>query len=339
MSERTDLLASISGIILDYRAGEIVEPTPQHVDRWIRQFDMSAQVPLLREFDHVLKHTYFSREFLRQFFADQIKNDELTGKAPCSFWQSAHILDIQQHGHSQSEIRELFGKALKRECGLEIENCGSTAGAFVYLDDVLFSGARIGNDLSTWIEHEAPAKGAVHVVVIAAHSYGEWQCRERLQKAAVAAGKELVFRFWAAECFENRKKYRNKSEVLWPVSLPDDATLEAYVAEELRFPFEPRQVQSKLGQPPFSSEEGRQLLERELLVAGIRIRSFSENPNHMLRPLGFSSFGLGFGSLIVTFRNCPNNTPLALWWGDPDAPPGHPFREWYPLLPRKTYVQ
>jgi hypothetical protein len=35
---------------------------------------------------------------------------------------------------------------------------------------------------------------------------------------------------------------------------------------------------------------------------------------------------LGFGSLIVTFRNCPNNTPLALWAGDP----------WYPLFPRIT---
>ena len=35
---------------------------------------------------------------------------------------------------------------------------------------------------------------------------------------------------------------------------------------------------------------------------------------------------LGFGSLVVTFRNCPNNAPLALWAGDP----------WYPLFPRRT---
>jgi hypothetical protein len=34
---------------------------------------------------------------------------------------------------------------------------------------------------------------------------------------------------------------------------------------------------------------------------------------------------LGFGSTIVTFRNCPNNAPLAFWAGDP----------WYPLFPRK----
>jgi hypothetical protein len=35
---------------------------------------------------------------------------------------------------------------------------------------------------------------------------------------------------------------------------------------------------------------------------------------------------LGFGSLIVTYRNCPNNAPLALWVDHP----------WYPLFPRTT---
>lgn len=35
---------------------------------------------------------------------------------------------------------------------------------------------------------------------------------------------------------------------------------------------------------------------------------------------------LGFGSLIVTFSNCPNNAPLAFWVDSP----------WYPLFPRAT---
>jgi hypothetical protein len=69
----------------------------------------------------------------------------------------------------------------------------------------------------------------------------------------------------------------------------------------------------------------------------LRIRSFSQNPSPSLRPLGFGPFGVGFGSLFVTYRNCPNNAPLALWWGDPDADPSHPFSKWRPLVPRKTY--
>jgi len=338
MSERNDLLASIAATISDYRSGEIDQPTPGHVDRWIRQFDEDAQVPLLREIDHVFKETYFSKADVIRFFTHQINHKKLAGDEPCDFWRAAHFFDIQQHGHSQTEIRGLFGEALKEQCDLEIDSCGLADGAFVYLDDVLFSGRRIGTDLSSWVENEAPEKTTVHILVIATHRLGEWQCTENLKKIAAEAGKELDFHCWAAIRFENRRRYRHTSEVLWPAEIPENAALQTYIAEEKNFPFEPRQQGGRLEHAIFSSEEDRQLLERELLLAGMRIRSFSRNPSRALRPLGFSAFGLGFGSMIVTFRNCPNNTPLALWWGDSDASPGHPFRKWYPLLPRKTYA-
>ena len=339
MSERSNLLASIAATIKDYRAGEIAQPTLEHVDRWIRQFDEDVQVPLLREIDHVLKQTYFSKSDVSRFFAKQIDHKTLAGNKPCDFWRAAHILDIQQRGHSQTEIRELFGEALKEQCGLMIEACGSAGGAFIYLDDALFSGGRIGTDLSTWIANEAPAKSTVHILVIATHRLGEWQCTERLNEAAAAAGKDIDLQWWAAVRLENRKARRNTSEVLWPVDVPEDAALQTYITGEERFPFEPRHPGGKMAHAIFSSEEGRQLLERELLLAGMRIRSFSQDPSAALRPLGFSAFGLGFGSMIVTFRNCPNNTPLALWWGDPDTAPSHPFSKWYPLVPRKTYEE
>lgn len=89
----------------------------------------------------------------------------------------------------------------------------------------------------------------------------------------------------------------------------------------------------------FSSEDGRQLLERELLLAGMQIRSISQNPSPAIRPLGLSPFGVGFGSMIATYRNCPNNAPLALWWGDPKAHSSHPFSHWYPLMQRRTYAR
>lgn len=336
---RTDLLASIADTIKDYRTGELPQPTPDHVDRWTKQFDKDVQLPLLREVDHVLKHTYFARATVSQFFGKQITHKTLAGDQPCAYWRKAHFLDIQQNGQSQAEIRQLFGEALKTQCGLDIARCGADGGDFIYLDDVLFTGGRIGSDLSSWLASDAPAQGTIHVLVIAAHRLGEWQCTERLEKDAKAAGKDLKFRFWAALRVENRKTYRAAAEVLWPVQIPDDATLKAYMAEEQKFPFESRAPGGKLEHPIFSSEDGRQLLERELLLAGMRIRSFSQNPSRALRPLGFSPFGLGFGSMVVTYRNCPNNVPLALWWGDPEAGPDHPFSKWYPLLPRKTYAQ
>jgi hypothetical protein len=87
----------------------------------------------------------------------------------------------------------------------------------------------------------------------------------------------------------------------------------------------------------FSSEQGRQALEQGFLKAGMKIRSFSADPSAALKPLGFGPFGVGFGSLFLSYRNCPNNAPLALWWGDPSKPRTHPFSKWLPLVPRKTY--
>jgi hypothetical protein len=167
---------------------------------------------------------------------------------------------------------------------------------------------------------------------------GNWQSKNRLKEAASSAGKEIGVNLWAAIEYENRKQYRDTSEVLWPAVVPDDPRLKTYMAEEQRFPFEPRRPGGKLKNAVFASDEGRQLLERELLLAGMRIRSFCANPTRALRPLGFSPFGLGFGSLVVTYRNCPNNAPLALWWGDPNARPGHPLRRWYPLLPSRSAI-
>jgi hypothetical protein len=76
------------------------------------------------------------------------------------------------------------------------------------------------------------------------------------------------------------------------------------------------------------------VLEREFLIAGTQIRS-QGNVSAVNRPLGHGYYGLGFGSTLVTYRNCPNNCPLALWWGDPTATSG--ALKWYPLLPRKNY--
>ena len=42
LTERRNLLTSITNTIKDYRAGEIPEPTPDHVDQWINQFEKRA---------------------------------------------------------------------------------------------------------------------------------------------------------------------------------------------------------------------------------------------------------------------------------------------------------
>lgn len=53
-------LEYIANILSDFRQGELATPTPEHVDRWISQFDTAVQLPMLQEMTYVLQKTYFS---------------------------------------------------------------------------------------------------------------------------------------------------------------------------------------------------------------------------------------------------------------------------------------
>jgi hypothetical protein len=335
MTERDDLLASVANEIKTYRKGDLPEPTPEHVDRWLHQFTPAQQLPFLREFDYVIKQTFFTRKNVNDFLRALVTNPKLAGADPTEYWSSANFLNIQQNGQSQREMLKLFSKCLEDECGLDIDGCGEDGGDFIYLDDVMFSGNRVGNDLEPWIINDAPQSATVNVIVAALHSGGWWYLvNKRLKNVIAESGKNISVTYWRALEIENRKWFKNSSGVLWPTAVPDVAEVQDYIAQPVKFPFEPRQP-SEAAIHPFSSEMGRQVLESEFLIAGAKIRAMSDNPKQSMRPLGFSPFGVGFGSMIVTYRNCPNNCPLAMWWGDPEATSG--ALHWYPLLQREGY--
>jgi hypothetical protein len=67
MTERLQLLTSIVETVVDYREGDLVAPTNDHGDRWVNQCDAAVRLPILREMDHVLKQTYFSRKGTKEF--------------------------------------------------------------------------------------------------------------------------------------------------------------------------------------------------------------------------------------------------------------------------------
>lgn len=334
MGERDDLLASVANEIRTYRKGELPEPTPEHVDRWLSQFTPAQQLPFLREFDHVIKQTFFTRKNVKDFLRALVTNMNLAGADPAAYWSSANFLNIQQNGQSQKEMLKLFSKCLQDECGLDLDNCGEAGGDFIYLDDVLFSGNRVGNDLEPWILNDAPQSATVHVIVVAWHTLGKFLVERKLEGVIANSGKKIDIKYWRAFTIENQKAHKNSSGVLWPTAVASVAEVQAYMALPTKFPFDPRQPNVKPIEP-FSSEAGRQVLESEFLIAGAKIRAMSENPKQSMRPLGFSPFGVGFGSMIATYRNCPNNCPLAMWWGDPDATSG--ALHWYPLLQREGY--
>jgi hypothetical protein len=264
-----------------------------------------------------------------------VQSKKLVGEKAAAYWKRANFLQIQKAGQSQKEMVKLFAEALQQQCRLNLAECGATDGDYIYLDDVLFTGGRIATDLQHWIAKSAPAKARVHVILIAMHTSGHYYiANDRLRKAVETSGKNIEISFWKWVELENKRNRKNNSSVLWPSAVPIDPAVQAYVASEKRFPLDLRNPGGTLG--VFSSEQGRQLLEREFLVTGVKIRSLTQTPNEFIRPLGCGSFGVGFGSMIATYRNCPNNCPLAIWWGNPLATSG--ALHWYPLLSRKTYA-
>ena len=328
MPTRTELLTSIAATIADYREGEIDALDAEHVDRWIQQFDAPVQEPMLAELDHVLNKTYVTRTAVEEFLAIVLMAPKLVGDNASDFWKQANFLDIQGGGNSQREMLAMFETVLQNKCGLNLDDCSSDDGPYIYLDDAIFTGNRVRNDLTGWIESSAPATANVHVVVTAFHRGGQYYAKSGINSVAHAAGNSVDIQWWRCVEIEDRKAYATNSDVLWPASIPAHEAVQDYVQQELSdYPPVLRSGNNVGENAFFSSGPGRNLLEQELLKAGAHIRTICPQLNQYQRPLGNRVLRtLGFGALLVTFRNCANNCPLAFWASDP----------WYPLFPRKT---
>jgi len=332
MSQRIDLVASIANTIQDYRGGSLPRPIPDHVEHWVQQFDAAVQLPILQEIDHVLKNIYFSKEKVCQFMRAAIDTQQLTGPNPQQFWRNAKFLDIQGGGNSQTELLTLFSEQLIARFGFGISDCGQGDDVFVYLDDGIFTGNRVWRDLENWVRNEAPARATVHVICIAMHRGGQHYAQGRIQAAIGETGKSIDIsdgNWWSAVSLEDRRYYNYSCDVLRPTAIPNDPAVQAYVAA-MRYQPTLRTAGNPGAANLFSSDTAKILLEQEFLKAGVHIRQICPNLGATQRPLGHMTLEtLGFGSLIVTYRNCPNNAPLAFWV---DAP-------WYPLFPRTTNTQ
>lgn len=322
------LCAAIAETLSDYRAGEIRARTPTDVERWVDQFDSGVRVPLLCEVDHILRKSYLSRVRVERFLSGLLVHEPMVGPDPSVFWRSAQFLMLQTEGRSQAEMLGMFGALLENAFGFSIDDCGNPPASFVYLDDGVFSGNRVLNDLRPWVREIAPPTSRLDIVAMIVHSGAKKYVGNEIDLTARQAGKEVLLH-WRAGCKPDNARTSTTSDVLRPTSLPEDEGVRAYAAEleGLGYPVQLRLDRGTGSLGLFSSADSRHLLEQELLKAGIRLRERCLYFNGNQRPLGnWALKTLGFGTMFATYRNCPNNAPLALWAGDP----------WIPLLPRRT---
>jgi hypothetical protein len=332
-----ELVKSISNIIVDYADEEFGKLDENHVLRWVNQFQEEDRKVVLEETNRILKRTYITKGAFESFISNLITSTKFSTKNPSDFWSNVSLCDIQVNGNSQKELISLVKKNVCEQFGFE-PKVNTASDHFIYLDDFLFSGNRIISDLRQWIVNDAPIKCHVSVVLMGWYQSGIWYVQNTLKGLAKENNKDITFKFWSFEEYrlENRLKYRNDSHVFWPEELVMDLPeAEQYIKSQNREPVF-REATNKKND--VFSKKRRTQYELAMVKAGLQILGYCQEPNKVVKPLGYNRFdGFGFGSTIFSFRNCPNNNPLAFWWGDPTYSTAHPFGKWYPLMQRKSY--
>ena len=162
MSERSDVLNSIAETIADYRQDDLETPTSEHVDRWVTQFDAAVQLPILREMDHVLKKTYFSRdrkEFVSRDAILKRNSSSVTGIRARFF--ERHRISRHPGWWGEPQSSPYSDKVLEKECGFTVADCGDDPHAYVYLRrcDLYLTSPVNAKDLEAWIAGGSLSRG------------------------------------------------------------------------------------------------------------------------------------------------------------------------------------
>lgn len=345
--QQNALQDQIAEILVDYELSPSEGMNSAHVGRWIAQFEERDQIFILEQTLELLRNSYISKKDYVEMIALILGNQR---NRPI-FSQSA-FLDIQEanRGTSQRDLLELLETQAEELEGVDIVTLSRSSAnqrvaefnSFIYLDDVCFSGTKALNDITWFVENFNLSNVTIRVCFLGTHKYATYMLETTLARRFEGRNITLVIKENGfIKTRENRLRYSSSSEVFWlrrnGIDLPDwIQNPEIYTSREgtERTHFSPNTI--------FRNMADRYRFEYALTKAGFYILQQSQNPAPILKPLGFSTFpGLGFGGTIFTYRNCPNNTPLAFWWGryERDGIPNRALDCWYPLMRRIGYNQ
>ncbi len=297
---------------------------------WIEQFDASSRVELLESLTRTLSRTFIRRNDVEAYFEQSISNK--------AFWSNAYLVTppgIQ--GESGKIFTELVRKRVKQKFDIDLfedyELCWLNDDNQVFVDDAVFTGIRVLKDYdSDWKNWKRVWKTPndetyerhlqLYVWTYLRHRSGENRIREALMEDAHRRGISVSISFRSKLVYEDRLECADASDVLWP-RLGANGLASAESEEEVRA----RRSTQFVATQVFDNARIRDVLEDQLLNAGRDI--ISRFNNTIWAPLGRGRQPFGFGSLSVTYRNCPNNAPLALWWS---------LQNWSALFPRDGYA-
>ncbi|URO00934.1 hypothetical protein NB069_08730 [Leclercia adecarboxylata] len=327
------LKESISSTLSDYRHVPPGGMNAEHVSRWIDQFDPADRRFILEETDRILSRGYIAKKdykrIIRELVEDE-KNKEV--------FDDSAFLNIQEDGFSQNELIEELGDKYPDELYTVTRESSrrwvTSFKRFIYFDDVCFSGRKAYDDLS-WLIYKFDLKDVkILLHFLSGHTFASWNIRKEIESAFPGRNISIIVNEGEFGDVENRLKYNASSGVFWPVE--QNVIIPKWINEPKKFTGACRD--GFVSGDDFPDERRRNKFESILTATGFEILRHSDNIKKGIKPLGFSTFpGVGFGGTTFTYRNCPNNVPLAFWWGNYERSGGRALACWYPLMKRIVY--
>lgn len=330
IGESVDKLVDIAG---DY---ENCKFDQNHVRQWLEQFPEQHHEVILSELNFVLEKTYISKKKSNDYINAIVNEDVL----PDSL-ENCKFLNIQIAGRSQSDLLDLLKKSVESSVDLMVTELDNDyEGSFVYIDDVFYTGNRLYRDIENWLKNlpdEEDIKKIENLVIVyyfahASNLNYRMQQLERIlpyTKIEFKIGNVLnnnIKNLSEYDAFLPTDKFKFSTQASKYISSIDDLRSDgqkAYIS--LIRPDQTYNSSQFIG-----NQDNRKILEHLFFEEGVQITDQAVNSS--IKPMGYDyQASLGFGSMVVTYRNAPNNGPLVFWWGNEQ------LDNWYPLFPRIVY--
>lgn len=307
----------ISKVIEDYGQGVFGKLGVDHVRKWLNQFENNHDV-IAYETANILEKYYVTEKNMRDF--SKIVIDRIREK----FNDDFTIIETQGQKKSQTLIVDFIKK---NGLSSEFFDTEEPKKNIIYLDDFVFSGNTLQSDLRTWLGGNLNVRNSiVRILTIGKYNYEANRQVKYLEGLFKERKIEFTIESLKTFCFSDNFQLNSNSL--------SNKIVDMYICNNLGGARVPPRVR---GGYLITDRTNREIYETEMAKAGIKIINFCREPNKVMKPLGYSYVGLGFGGALFSYRNCPNTAPLAFWWGDPNPSnndDNHPFRKWFPLMQR-----
>ncbi len=155
------LILELADILKDYRSNENLNPTILNIEKWIHQFTVVNQKVILEEMIHIFKCRYLTELEVEDFLTKLVTNDKLVTP---NYWNEVSLLKVQTDGNSQNIMVDKFKNILNNEIQINVSINDNTKNKFIYLDDFLFTGGRLRNDLTEWFKN-APRNARLDITI------------------------------------------------------------------------------------------------------------------------------------------------------------------------------